>query len=134
LTADELPDNVGRVGDVRTIEVDPRQQWMDTGIWISAGDVVTVDAAGRVQLSTNPNDVASPSGAWNDRRAPDAPLRSERAGALIARIGGSEPFLIGERQSLVAPTYGRLYLGVNDDHLADNIGVFRVEIAVRRRF
>jgi hypothetical protein len=39
---------------------------------------------------------------------------------------------VGARGSFRAPEGGRLYLGVNDDHLADNEGDFRVAIGVER--
>ena len=52
------------------------------------------------------------------------------AGALIAEIGDSNAFLIGNRRSVRAPASGRLYLGVNDDHLEDNGGDFQVMITI----
>ena len=58
--------------------------------------------------------------------APDAPIRNMFAGALIGQIGGYPPFAIGDQRSITAPVSGRLYLGVNDDHLPDNRGEFTV--------
>jgi hypothetical protein len=117
----------------RSVQVDPAQRWTDTGLWVSRGDVLTFDARGLVQLSTNPGDDAWPSGSISDRRAANAPLRQQPAGALIARIGDSAPGLVGQERRLVAPATGRLYLGVNDDHLADNSGAFDVHVAIDRR-
>jgi hypothetical protein len=57
---------------------------------------------------------------------PNAP-----AGGLIARIANGTAVYVGDRRSLRAPRAGRLYLGVNDDHLADNDGVYRVTVDVR---
>ena len=55
------------------------------------------------------------------------------AGVLIARIGESDAFDVGTRTSPVrAPRDGRLFLGINDDHIADNQGAFRVEVTVER--
>jgi hypothetical protein len=59
--------------------------------------------------------------------------RNRRGPALIARIDNSAPIPIGGERSLVAPATGRLYLGVNDDHLADNAGSFTAHIAVMNR-
>jgi hypothetical protein len=83
-------------------------------------------------LSDNFNDVASPAGS-NNRRALDAPLTRAAAGALIARVGNSSIFAVGNRRQVRAPASGRLYLGVNDDYLADNSGEFRVMVDVAGR-
>jgi hypothetical protein len=54
------------------------------------------------------------------------------AGALLARIGNGAPFVIGDGTNINRTTNsGRLYLGVNDDHLPDNSGAFRVTVGVR---
>ena len=86
--------------------------------------------SGQVQLSDAPADVAAPAGSATGRRAPEAPLSGQLAGALIGRIGTGAAFGIGDQASLRAPQAGRLYLSVNDDHLADNTGAFRVRIRV----
>jgi hypothetical protein len=39
--------------------------------------------------------------------------------------------LIGARQTITASRSGRLYLSVNDDHFADNLGNFIVVIQRR---
>ena len=51
-------------------------------------------------------------------------------GALIGRIGNGQPFSIGDttNQRSRCPTNGRLFLGVNDDHVADNSGNYVVKI------
>jgi hypothetical protein len=52
------------------------------------------------------------------------------AGALIARIGNGAAFLIGgNNQPITMPANGRLSLGVNDDHFADNSGTYSVSIS-----
>jgi hypothetical protein len=40
---------------------------------------------------------------------------------------------IGGRKSVTSPVSGRLYLGVNDDHLADNRGEFTVTVSIGAR-
>jgi hypothetical protein len=111
------------------ISVDPTQPWTDTGLTVRAGDTINLDAQGSIQLSTDGNDTAGPAGA--NRRAANAPLRQQAAGALIARIGNSIPIHVGDRRSFRAPASGRLFLGVNDDFLRDNGGEFRVTVNVR---
>jgi Ca2+-binding EF-hand superfamily protein len=110
--------------------VDPAQRWTDTGITVTAGATLIVNAEGTVQLSDDSNDVASPFGAR--RRASEAPLPQAPAGILIGRIDNSAPFVVGDRMTMRAPVNGRLYLGVNDDHLPDNRGEFLATITVQR--
>ena len=74
---------------------------------------------------------ARPSMRRSGRQAANAPLSSQMAGALIGRIGDDQPFFIGNRRAVRAPSSGRLYLGVNDDYLDDNSGAFEVMVTVR---
>jgi Ca2+-binding EF-hand superfamily protein len=115
----------------RELQVPSTQAWTDTGIDVRAGDVIRVNADGMIQLSDNPNDRANPSGAG--RRAPNAPVGTAPAGALLVRIGNSAPVYVGANGTVPrAPVGGRLYLGVNDDHLPDNAGQFRAVVDVAR--
>jgi Ca2+-binding EF-hand superfamily protein len=116
----------------RVVDVDSQTRWTDTGITVRAGDILRLQAEGTVTLS-GPDDIADPAGAQSGRRAPNSLLPQMPAGGLIGRIGDSAPFYIGDRDTLDRATRsGRLYLGVNDDHLPDNTGRFRVTIAVER--
>ena len=117
--------------NAQVVDIDSRQQWVNTGIYIEPGDVVTFDAEGSATLSNNGNDVASPDGARSGRRADAAPLSNQPAGALIGRIGNSATFMIGSNQVMRANETGELLLGVNDDHTPDNRGVFRVRVSIR---
>jgi hypothetical protein len=112
------------------VTVDARARWVDTGLTVGQGDVITFEAGGQVRLSHDANDVAGSAGAFSGRRAPQAPFPWQAAGALIGRIGRTE-FAIGNQSSITAPASGRLLLGVNDDHLEDNDGAFEVVVAVR---
>lgn len=120
-------------GDVgtpsRTIELNAARGWMDTGFDVRSGETITFEATGTVQLSDNTRDTAGPGG--SGRRAQSAPVPNAPAGALIARIADSTPIVIGARQTITASRSGRLYLSVNDDHLADNLGDFIVVIQRR---
>ena len=101
---------------------------------VRAGDIITFSAQGQIQMSDNASDIASPAGANSGRKAPDAPILNQVAGALIARIGDySSPLFIGSRTSITAPVAGRLYLSVNDDHLGDNRGEFTVAVGVQAK-
>ena len=117
----------------RWIRVTGIERWTDTGINVRAGDTLNFHARGTVYLSGNGNDIAGVGGAVSGRRASGAPLSRETAGALIAQVGDSDAFVVGHRRSVRAPASGRLYLGVNDDRLADNWGDFEVTVAARTR-
>ncbi len=119
------------------ISVSPRQQWTSTGLTVRRGETLSFNTSGEVQLSGDANDVSTSAGSKSGRKATGAPLPTELAGALIARIGTGQPFAIGNLPTVTMPAAGQLFLGVNDDGFDDNQGEFRVEItrgaAGRRR-
>jgi hypothetical protein len=93
--------------------------------------MVTVSSNGTIQMSDNAQDTATPAGSTTGRRAQDAPVLNQLAGALIARVGEYGPIYVGNRDTFNAPVSGRLYFGVNDDHLPDNRGEFVVNVTLR---
>jgi hypothetical protein len=115
------------------IAVNPTQRWTDTGMWVEAGDMVTFDAEGSIEMSGENGDTATPAGSRTGRRAAEAPLRNQPAGILLARVGNAATFAVGDRRSVRAPVSGELFLGVNDDILVDNRGEYRVSVTVQRR-
>jgi Ca2+-binding EF-hand superfamily protein len=121
------------VATQRSIRVNSQMRWTDTGIDVRAGDVITFSATGTITMSDDTGDTASPAGSTRGRTAPDAPVLNQLAGGLLARIGGWSPTFIGSRGTWTAPVGGRLYLGVNDDHLPDNRGEFVVQVGVQGR-
>ena len=116
----------------QTVRVNSQLRWTDTGINVRAGDVITFDASGQIEMS-DPGDTATPAGSTRGRTAPDAPVLGQKAGGLLAKIGEYWPTFIGGRTTWTAPVAGRLYLGVNDDHLEDNSGEFVVNVGVQGR-
>ena len=120
---------IGTAGDL--VIVDSSVRWTDTGIDVREGQRLVFDARGQVRLSDNPGDFADAGGSTSGRRAANAPVRNAPAGGLLARIGDSQPVYVGDRRALRAPVSGRLFLGVNVDHLADNEGQYQVTIDVR---
>ena len=121
-----------RTANTDVVVVSSQVRWTDTGINVTAGDRLVVRSEGTITMSTA-GDSATAAGSTTGRKAADAPFRQRAAGGLIGRIGDSGPFFIGDGGALgQVPASGRLFLGVNDDHLADNRGEFRVTITVRR--
>ena len=102
--------------------------WTPTGITVRRGDRVTFNATGEVRLSTDAADMATAAGARSQRRSANAPLPDTYAGALIGKVGNSAPFPVGESQTVTMPANGQLFLGINDDHVADNQGGYRVTV------
>jgi hypothetical protein len=119
--------------DQEGVVVPATERWTNTGVHVQVGEILNIASTGSVQLSADPSDMAAPGGAPAGRRAPSSPIPSRPAGALIARIGNSLPLFVGNDRTLRAPASGQVYLGVNDDHLADNRGEFRVRIDVERK-
>lgn len=111
------------------IVVSGRQQWTSTGLMVRRGEVLQFNTTGNVQLSGDSADLASAAGSKAARMAAaNAPLPGLLSGALIGRIGNGRPFAIGDQTSIPMPDGGQLFLGINDDHVGDNSGEFRVEI------
>ena len=127
------PSAVGTSGQQRAVRVNAQQRWTDAGITVRAGDTVTIDASGTIQMSDDAKDTATPAGSTTGRRAPDAPVLNQLAGGLLAQIDYYGPIFIGARRTFTAPASGRLYFGVNDDHLPDNRGEFTVNVSINGR-
>ena len=113
----------------RSIAVAADRQWTDTGIYVNAGQTITVNADGRIRLARDTQDfvtAAGASGRVGDATMPNAPI-----GGLVARFENSAPVFIGQSRTIRVPRSGRLYLGVNDSYWEDNTGVFNATVDVR---
>jgi hypothetical protein len=111
------------------IRVNANSTWVPTNIVVRQGDRLVFNVTGQVQLSDDGGDIATAGGSHRGRRAASAPIPNALAGALIAKIGNSAPFGIGDQTTPIAmPARGELFLGVNDDYVNDNRGEFIVEI------
>lgn len=112
----------------RTVAVDARTAWTDTGIDIRGGQEILFTATGQVRWGPSRRD-----GAAGERNSPynqSRPMPDRNAAALIGRIGpDGDPFFIGDdRQPIRVRGSGRLFLGLNDDFLGDNSGSLRVVV------
>jgi len=110
------------------IAVNGSAAWTPTGMTVRQGDRLTFNATGEVRLSTDAADVANANGSRAGRKAASAPVPDAATGALIAKVGNSAPFPIGESQTVTMPANGQLFLGINDDHVGDNSGGYRVTV------
>jgi len=126
---DAYADRSSAPPDARSVVVPANVQWTNTGLNVSRGQYLRFEPSGEIRLSTNGEDVARAAGALSFRHADKATIPSIPVGALIGRIGNGQPFSIGDTNNAFdMPDSGRLYLGVNDDHVPDNSGNFVVKI------
>jgi hypothetical protein len=104
------------------------QAWTPTGQTVRQGERVTFSATGEVQLSNDASDLANANGSRSGRKSASSPVPEAAAGALVAKVGNSPAFPIGENGTVTMPANGQLFLGINDDHTGDNSGGYRVTI------
>jgi hypothetical protein len=115
-----------------TFTVAANRQWTPTGIRVNQGDVLHFSSNGEIHFTGNPADRAGVAGSPDHKFVSGAPLPTALAGALIGRIDNGLPFGIGDQASITVPASGLLYLGTNDDNVADNSGQFQVVISSGR--
>lgn len=110
----------------RSVTVPASDHWTDTGIEVRAGQEIYFNASGKVTWGKDRRD--GPDGERGSPRNPGRPLPNRPGAALIGKVGGSgDPFYVGDDQGAIrVRSSGRLYLGINDDFLADNSGAFHV--------
>jgi hypothetical protein len=117
--------------------------WTDTGIDLRPGDSVAVTAYGLVAVETGGRiPPKAPGGFAPDCRAA-ASIYGGRFGifpaprlpcwSLIGRIGENGAiFEVGAKGTFQARSDGRLFLGINDDSLANNSGFWTAAVTVVR--
>ena len=119
-----------------SVVVPGAEQWTDTGVDLSVGDTVLIEADGAVTPAENSESLYGPDGVpdrASARRFNIDGLEDENHNGLIGRIGGGgAPFRVGSELRYTAETDGRLFLGVNDSDVSNNAGEFTANITVNR--
>jgi hypothetical protein len=112
----------------REVVVDARRAWNDTSIEVRGGQTIYFSASGRVHWGPGRDD--GPGGENNSPHNSARPIPGRPAAALIGRVGdGNDYFFIGDDKGAIRMrSSGRLFLGINDDNLTDNSGIFRVTV------
>jgi hypothetical protein len=138
-----------------TVIVSSEEAWVSTGVDVTAGDRLTITAAGTIRFSSA-GDTATPNGSGRgDALAGSSGCVYLVCGAgipvqsLVGRIGSPAltdvtGFLVGGSYNNSARTSGRLYVGFNDGFVRpdrtgldsggvlDNSGSFTVNISITR--
>ena len=110
----------------RSVTVDARTEWTDTGIDVRRGQEVRFRASGKVRWGPDRSD--GPGGEGGNHYNANRPIPNRPGAALIAKVGNRQDvFFVGDEQGPISiRDSGRLYLGINDDYLLDNSGSFRI--------
>ena len=115
--------------NARSVVVPSNVQWTNTGFNVTRGQYLRFEPSGEIRLSMNGEDIGRAAGALTGRQAAGATIPTIPIGALIGRVGNGQPFSIGDTTNAFdMPADGRLYLGVNDDHVGDNSGNYVVKV------
>jgi hypothetical protein len=113
----------------RSVVVPGNVAWTNSGLNVTRGQYLRFEPSGEIRLSFNGEDIATAAGGKNFRLVDKAQISTIPVGALIGRVGNGQPFSIGDTtQAFQMPADGRLFLGVNDDHVADNSGNYVVKV------
>lgn len=113
----------------RSVVVPSNVAWTNTGMTVTRGQWLRFEPSGEIRVSTNGDDTATAAGVRNFRLVDKAQIPTIPVGALIGRVNNGQPFSIGDTtQAFQMPADGRLFLGVNDDHLPDNSGNYVVKV------
>ena len=130
-SSNNFPNNPS-ANNERVVNVYADSQGVDAGIDLRQGQSVTVSATGTIY--SRGTGAISPEGNHRyDSMANNLPVSDAAFGALVGYIRTTDgrttqPFFIGNQQTITSPADGRLFLMVNDDNMRDNSGNFRVRI------
>jgi hypothetical protein len=121
-------DSSGRPSGMRerSVMVSATEPWTDTGVTVRSGQSIYLDATGQVRWGRDRRD--GPAGERNSPYNAARPMPNRPGAALIGRIGDDIFFIGDETGPIRARSSGRLMLGINDEHLVDNSGNFRVTV------
>lgn len=135
--AQDDEDHDGTVWDftVPWFVVKANQEWQNSGIYLTEGSFITIEANGEVHTVAD-GDSSGPDGQdWNPYCSQYTggmticALEDSPYGALVGKIGEDGiPFLMGSSNSLTPEVSGYLYLVVNDNlgFYEDNQGEFHI--------
>jgi len=126
------------IGQSITIDVPAKGAWTNTGVMLTEGMAVRIEASGTIEASSASDGrifYHSVPPAGRDEFFPYDPQPQLRALSLIGKIGEAGRILpVGTYIHILSASgaygTGELMLGINDDTLDDNSGAWRVKITV----
>jgi len=121
--------NLTSFDDPVIVDIAAYEAWNDTGVAVEAGDLLTIDYLGG-GWSPWPGSQYDAIGSGGDPNCRCNVMMGVSHAALIGRIGGSEPFFVGDQFHHRVGESGTLYLGINDVDLGDNSGTLHVKIQI----
>jgi hypothetical protein len=132
------------------IKVPANAAWTDAGLDVRTGDVVLLYASGNISLQKgNPEAFCGPQGL--DMQTLQQPMADKNIGALIGKVVRLisievneetkeeirnelvEMFFVGQESRIEIPLEGRLYLGINELVIEDNLGEYEVTITLEKK-
>ena len=122
----------------KEMTISPQESQADTGIDLKVGDQLIVEANGWIDPDGHlwPWDPdIGPDGIADGRCYSSFPKPCAPRYSLLGKLAGPGYFFLGSNYNgspWMAGTEQRLYLGVNDERLDDNAGIFSVRITVYR--
>ena len=120
------------LGPPKTVSVAATVSWTDTGLTVTKGERINITATG--QISPGPGFTCGPAGLPGSKYDIFSLIGGgQHHAALIGVIAGSnELFLVGANYNGVAPTAGRLYLGINDVGVSNNSGKYTAAVRLQQ--
>jgi len=123
------------------IPVPATQGWHSTGIQVSAGQRLIVEASGLVCIRSGcdtPDDWVDPDGYCPGLPNPGDCYTDNCSNCfvpglpngLIGRVGTGAPFVVGSRLRMIAVDNGELQMCYNDSQYADNSGEYEAAVVV----
>jgi hypothetical protein len=116
------------------VQLSGETTWVDTGIDVQPGEHIVATATGTLRYADQQTDTTA---AGIARGFKDLlrilPFNAAGRGAVIGRIGDkdtAQSFLIGAKRDLVAPTSGRLSIGINQLSSDTGDGTYAVRIEI----
>jgi serine/threonine protein kinase len=134
-----------------SVKIEGDKDWTDTGVNLQLGDTIRISATGSVNVTSAGHIPEIPSmgpagyvpdcaaanrayGPFSQAAIQGFPAVALPCWSLIGRINAQGPvFEVGSGLTFTASEPGELYLGVNDEHVADNSGDWTASIRIGHR-
>jgi hypothetical protein len=114
-----------------TLEIFANQQWLDTGVLIQPGYILTIQYLSDL-WSPWPNSKYDGNGSGGNPNCTCNVLLGVSHASLIGKVGNGDPFFVGNQFTQKMGQSGYLFLGINDNQISDNSGNINIRIKVSR--